>query len=94
MEGAHQEAQAGLESGHQRRRAKWAVVIGAILVAIGLLLVATNAVFYYGSWPDERPVYLAGIGNVMLFLGIIMCAAGSVLLFLPDRDAWMELENP
>ncbi len=62
-----------------RRRARWAMVIGAIIGAIGFLLTLMPWVIYVGEWPDQRPFYPSGIGYIMLFMGIISLLAGAFL---------------
>jgi hypothetical protein len=69
------------------RRAILAAMFGAIMLVVGLVLWVGNLVVYVGSWPDERPMYLAGIGVVLFFMGIIALAAGLVLSRLFRREA-------
>ena len=70
----------------QVRRARRAVLIGALMLVAGLVLVLTRFIIYVGSWPDERPVYLAGIGVVLAFMGTISLIAGVVLTHISGHE--------
>lgn len=71
----------------EARRANRAAIIGAVMLVAGLVLTMSNLVIYVGSFPDERPLYLAGIGVVLFFVGVITLAAGLFMSHLFRREA-------
>jgi hypothetical protein len=64
------------------------------MLIAGLLLWMSGSVIYIGSWPDERPMYLAGLGVVMIFMGIITLAAGLVMSHMFRRRADSQPDAP
>ena len=80
------------DAGLQARRAKRAVLTGALMLIAGLVLLLTRFVIYMGSWPDERPVYLAGIGVVLAFTGTITLVAGIVLSHISRNETNRRLD--
>jgi cytochrome c biogenesis protein CcdA len=80
------EARTFMDAELQARRARRAVFIGALMLVAGLMLVLTRFIIYVGAWPDERPVYLAGIGVVLVFMGTITFVAGVVLSYLSGHE--------
>ena len=86
------ESRASTDAELQARRARRAVLVGALMLVAGLVLVLTRFIVYVGSWPDERPVYLAGIGVVLAFMGTITFVAGVVLSHMSGHETKTRLD--
>jgi len=66
-----------ISEGHRdKKKGVIAMVVGTILLLIGLLLTVADIVVYVGEWPDQRPVYLAGIGYPLFVIGIFSALTG------------------
>ena len=51
-------------------------ITGGILILVGLILSITDFVIYVGEWPNERPLYLSGIGYPIFVIGIFSALTG------------------
>jgi len=73
-----------------KKRGMIALVVGAILILVGFVLVITDVIVYVGEWPNERPVYLAGIGYPLFIIGIFSALTGLYFYLAGPRASTSE----
>ena len=91
---AEMETQKSTDSEKDARRAVRVAVTGAVMLAFGLVLAFSDYVIYLGSWPDERPFYLVGIGVFLSFMGFIALVGGLVLSQVCKWEAGAKTDTP
>ena len=78
------------ETQADKRKRAVAGIVGGIMILIGLVLAVTDVVIYVGEWPNERPVYLSGIGYPLFVIGLFSALTGLYFHLAEPRAPTMQ----